>query len=78
MEPVNRADQLSGGAAESGIGAELRSTLALAGPLAAAQHRRGQPRDDDAAQQDWSFPAGTCAWMETGRRSPRRLLVVKI
>ena len=36
MEPVNRADQLSGGAAESGIGAELRSTLALAGPLAAA------------------------------------------
>ena len=36
MEPVNRADQPSGGAAESGIGAELRATLALAGPLAAA------------------------------------------
>jgi MATE family multidrug resistance protein len=36
MQPVNQADQPSGGAAESGIGAELRATLALAGPLAAA------------------------------------------
>jgi MATE family multidrug resistance protein len=36
MEPVNRADQLSGGAAASGIGVELRATLALAAPLAAA------------------------------------------
>jgi MATE family multidrug resistance protein len=36
MQPVNRADQPSGGAAESGIGAELRATLALGAPLAAA------------------------------------------
>src|SRR5580700_9756941 len=36
MEPVDRADQRIRGAARSGIGAELRATLALAAPLAAA------------------------------------------
>ena len=36
MEPVDRADQWLRGAAKSGIGAELRATLALAAPLAAA------------------------------------------
>jgi MATE family multidrug resistance protein len=35
MEPVDRADQRLRGAAKSGIGAELRATLALAAPLAA-------------------------------------------
>jgi MATE family multidrug resistance protein len=36
MEPVNPADRRSRGVAGSGIGAELRATLALAAPLAAA------------------------------------------
>jgi MATE family multidrug resistance protein len=36
MEPVDRADQRLRGAVRSGIGAELRETLALAAPLAAA------------------------------------------
>ena len=36
MQPVDRADQRLRGAARSGIGAELRATLALAAPLAAA------------------------------------------
>jgi MATE family multidrug resistance protein len=36
MEPVDRADQRIRGAARAGIGAELRATLALAAPLAAA------------------------------------------
>jgi multidrug resistance protein, MATE family len=36
MEPVNRADQRSRGVARSSIGGELRATLALAAPLAAA------------------------------------------
>ena len=35
MEPVNPADRRSRGVAGSGIGAELRATLALAAPLAA-------------------------------------------
>ena len=36
MEPVDPADQRLRGAAASGISAELRATLALATPLAAA------------------------------------------
>jgi MATE family multidrug resistance protein len=36
MEPVNRADQHRPNVARPGIGAELRATLALAAPLAAA------------------------------------------
>jgi MATE family multidrug resistance protein len=36
MKPVNPADRRSRGVAGSGIGAELRATLALAAPLAAA------------------------------------------
>ncbi len=36
MEPVNPADRRSRSVARSGIGAELRATLALAAPLAAA------------------------------------------
>src|SRR5260370_615748 len=36
MEPVDRADQWLRGAVGSGIGAELRATLALGGPFAAA------------------------------------------
>jgi hypothetical protein len=36
MEPVNPADQRGCAVAGSGIGAELRATLALAAPLAAA------------------------------------------
>ncbi|HEX9535465.1 MAG TPA: MATE family efflux transporter, partial [Stellaceae bacterium] len=36
MEPVDRADQWLRGAVGSGIGAELRATLAFAAPLAAA------------------------------------------
>ena len=36
MEPVDQADQRIRGAARSGISAELRATLALAAPLAAA------------------------------------------
>jgi multidrug resistance protein, MATE family len=36
MEPVNRPDRRRRGIAGSGIGAELRATLALAAPLAAA------------------------------------------
>ena len=36
MEPVNPADQRSRGVTGSGIGVELRATLALAAPLAAA------------------------------------------
>ena len=36
MEPVNPSDGRFRGAAGSGVGAELRATLALAAPLAAA------------------------------------------
>jgi multidrug resistance protein, MATE family len=36
MEPVNQADQRSRGVAGSGVAAELRATLGLAAPLAAA------------------------------------------